>query len=115
MKGIFWFRLILISLLIFLTKEEVMAHRIDYQVKEERAICVSFYYKSNDPMSFADVEIFSPRGNGSFQRGKSDRNGLFCFIPDEPGIWRITAKGMAEHGPHGAKVDIKVNEARSLE
>ncbi|MEN3039299.1 MAG: hypothetical protein ABDI07_09150 [Candidatus Kryptonium sp.] len=100
---------------LLLNTKEVLAHGVNYQVREEKAVCISFYFTPKEPMSFADIEVFSPRGNATFQKGKSDKNGLFCFLPDEAGSWKIIAKGMAEHGPHGAKVDIKVNEARSLE
>jgi nickel transport protein len=41
-------------------------------------------------MSFAQVDIAAPDGKPGFQSGRTDRNGMFLFLPDGDGKYRVT-------------------------
>ena len=54
-------------------------------------------------MDYAKITIFAPGSNQPFQVGHADKNGRFCFYPDAPGEWRLTAEdGM------GHRLELKV-------
>jgi nickel transport protein len=62
------------------------------------AVCASAAYDDGSPMSYAAVDIFSPADKKlPFQTGRTDRNGYFCFRPDAPGRWKLTAKDEEGH------------------
>jgi nickel transport protein len=48
-------------------------------------IVVSAEYDTGEPMSYAKVKISAPGAELTFQSGRTDRNGRFCFFPDGPG------------------------------
>ncbi|MGD9188973.1 MAG: hypothetical protein PVI89_12210, partial [Desulfobacteraceae bacterium] len=74
-------------------------------------IVVSAAYDSGDPMSYAKVTISAPDGKLPFQSGRTDRNGRFCFFPDDSGVWKILiTDGMG----HGLTQQVAVDEAHSL-
>jgi len=52
-------------------------------------IVIAASYDSGDPMSYSKVTIFAPGVKLSFQGGRTDRNGRFCFFPDGPGQWKV--------------------------
>ncbi len=54
-------------------------------------LAVSWRYSSGEAMSFAKVTVISPTDGKTFQVGNADRNGRFCFHPDAPGEWQVTA------------------------
>jgi nickel transport protein len=56
-------------------------------------------------MSYAAVEVIAPDGDVVFQKGRTDRNGVFMFAPDGPGRWQITVSdGMG----HRLKLDREI-------
>jgi len=61
---------------------------------------VRFAYSTGEPMMYAKVKVYSPSSpNMEVLQGGTDRNGLFSFIPDEDGEWRIVADdGMGHMG-----------------
>jgi nickel transport protein len=62
-------------------------------------------------MEYAKVTIFSPGTNQPFQVGNTDKNGRFCFYPDAPGEWRLTAEdGMG----HRLEVRVPVTDQNIL-
>ena len=56
-------------------------------------------YDSGDPISHADVTIYSP-GNEEepSQTGVTDRNGRFLFYPDMDGVWKVVVNDWTGHG-----------------
>lgn len=52
-------------------------------------IRVKAEYDDGEPMSYAEIEITSPDSDIPFQKGRTDRNGVFMFAPDGPGIWQM--------------------------
>jgi nickel transport protein len=63
---------------------------------------IHFQYSTGEPMSFAKIKIFPPSTAGNKVESLvsiSDRNGIFCFIPDEEGEWRLDIEdGMGHKG-----------------
>lgn len=108
-------RIAIIFILLALSFSRVLAHETNYQVKEAQTICTSFFFSDKNPMSYAEVEVYEPNGKIPFQKARTDKNGVFCFLPDKEGTWKILAKGETEHGFHGAEVEIKVNKTMNLE
>ncbi|BBO89610.1 hypothetical protein [Desulfosarcina ovata] len=54
-------------------------------------------YDDGEPMSYAAVEISAPEGDVVFQKGRTDRNGVFMFVPDQPGKWCIVVSDGMGH------------------
>lgn len=69
----------------------VLAH--DLQVTWQpsgQAIIVRSAYAGTESCVFASVQIFSPSNSKTeFQNARTDANGMFSFIPHQPGQWRI--------------------------
>lgn len=93
----------------------LFAHEVNYQVKEKQGVCVSFFFIGGEPMDYAEVEVYAPGEKIPFQKARTDRNGIFCFMPDKKGVWKVIAKGEVEHGLHGAAVEVKIKEDLSIE
>ena len=72
---------------------------------------VTAEYDSGEPMSYAGVKISAPAAKLTFQSGRTDRNGRFCFFPDTPGEWKVVVDD--EMG-HRLEVPVTVNEANEL-
>jgi nickel transport protein len=107
--------LITMSLWYFIFCPNLFAHEVNYQVKGAQGICVSFFFAGGEPMNYAEVEVYAPNEEIVFQKARTDKNGIFCFMPDKAGTWKIITKGETEHGMHGAKVEIKIKEDLSIE
>ena len=92
----------------------VLAHGVEYEIKENKASIIKVGYDDGEPMSYAEVKIFSPyNAEIEYQNGRTDSNGCFAFIPDEPGEWKIVVNDGMGHGvatkvpiTEGIKVDI---------
>ena len=90
------------------------AHGVEYEIQENMAPIIKVGYDDGEPMSYAEVKIFSPNNTETeYQNGRTDRNGCFAFIPDEPGEWKIVVNDGMGHGVsteihiiEGIKVDI---------
>ncbi len=84
----------------------VSAHGTGYKIIESsKAVVIEFYYSGGEPMSYAQVLVFSPQDQKTeYQNGRTDRKGRFAFYPDISGNWRIEiSDGM------GHKVQAEVN------
>ncbi|MDR2098259.1 MAG: DUF4198 domain-containing protein [Spirochaetaceae bacterium] len=83
----------------------VFGHGVEvYDVSgEERPVRVVYFkYSTGEPASFAKIKIFPPstaERNVESLVSITDRNGIFCFIPDEEGEWRVDMEdGMGHKG-----------------
>ncbi len=85
------------------------AHEINYVV-ENKGICAKFFYSEKESLSYAEYEIFAPSEKYAFAKGRTDKNGVVCFLPDRTGKWIVNVREDTEHGLHAAKVEITVNE-----
>jgi len=66
-------------------------------------------------MNYAEVEVYALGEKIPFQKARTDKNGIFCFMPDKKGIWKVRVQGETEHGLHAAEVEVKVKEDLSIE
>ena len=78
-------------LLLSLHPVNLSAHGVDYRIAEEKkTIVVETFYSTGEPMSYAEVLVFSPQDQKvEYQNGRTDKNGTFAFCPDTEGEWRI--------------------------
>lgn len=88
------------------------AHGTGYQVlNDSNALTLEFRYSDGEPMSYAEVLVFSPEDEKSeYQSGRTDRKGRFAFYPDKKGKWIIEAND--EMG-HKARAEIDRNPVQS--
>ncbi|MDR1921624.1 MAG: hypothetical protein LBS31_07785, partial [Candidatus Adiutrix sp.] len=71
---------------------EARAHGSGWSQERAFSVVLSFYYADQTPMAYSEVQIFSPaEARIPHQKGRSDRNGLFVFKPDVPGMWSFSA------------------------
>jgi nickel transport protein len=119
MKGsyVFSFFLLVIGLLL---PAALFGHGVEvYDVTgEDRPVqTISFRYSTGEPMAFAKVKTFPPstaERNVESLVGISDRNGVFSFIPDEEGEWRVDIEdGMGHKGSITIKAGSKTGEAET--
>ena len=96
--------------IIFLFPFLVHAHGVKGKV-DIGGVVVSAEYDTGEPMSYAVVKISAPGAKLTFQSGRTDRNGRFCFFPDMPGEWKVVVDD--EMG-HRLEVPITVNKAMKL-
>lgn len=78
------------------------AHGVEGKVREG-GITVTAVYDSGEPMSYARVKISAPQAELTFQSGRTDRNGRFCFFPDMEGEWEIVVDDEMGH-----RLELKV-------
>ncbi len=73
------------------------AHGVRGLIRANETLCGVFSYDDGEPMSYAGVEISAPGSSLSFQSGRTDRNGYFCFKPDVAGEWRLECRDEMGH------------------
>jgi nickel transport protein len=63
-----------------------------------RPLAAAFSYSTGEVFSYAYIKAYPP-SNQEIEVIKSltDRNGVFCFIPDEEGNWRLDAEDGMGH------------------
>jgi len=89
-------------LMALLFSSQVFAHGVEGTV-QPGGLAVTWRYSTGEPMDYAKVTVFAPGSSQPFQVGHTDKNGRFCFFPDAPGEWRVTAEdGM------GHRLEVKV-------
>lgn len=96
----------------FFRPSDLWAHGVVYEVKEGKTVIIKIVYDDGEPMSYAEVKIFSP-GNKDieYQNGRTDKNGCFAFLPDQIGKWKVIVNdGMG----HGVVTEAEVKEAMKI-
>ena len=82
------------------------SHGTSGYTETAEGIRIKAEYDDGEPMSYAAVEVIAPDGDVVFQKGRTDRNGVFMFAPDGPGRWQIAVSdGMG----HQLELDHRVN------
>lgn len=77
----------------------------------DHPVAISFFYSDETPMSYAEVLVFSPGDrNVEHQNGRTDKNGIFAFLPDAAGKWLIKADDGMGHAAE-ATLDVKAEGA----
>lgn len=68
-------------------------HGVTYGICDEHAMAVRFVYAGGEPMSYVEAKVFGPESSPDleFQNGRTDARGVFAFVPDRPGPWRVEA------------------------
>lgn len=72
----------------------------------DTARSVLFHYSSGEPMAWVRIKVFAPQGPGEFVIARTDPNGIFAFVPDGPGLWRVEAQ---DDEGHKAVIDVHVD------
>jgi nickel transport protein len=81
-----------------LTSGIAYAHGVFHQITKKEAIVITAEHDDGEPMSYADVKVYSPGGEKiEHQNGRTDKNGRFAVVPDIPGEWKITIDGGMGH------------------
>ena len=106
MKKIKWLSSLL-CLPILTWSGDVLAHgaRITYQ--ETRGIEITAIYDQGDPMTNAQVVIYSPADPANpWLKGETDAQGHFSFVPDfnQVGNWDVKVR----QAGHGASISIPI-------
>ncbi len=89
------FLAILIFIILF-APSLLLSHGVDIMMIDG-GTGVKVMYDSGDPISQADVIVYSPDGE-PFQSGLTDKNGCFLFFPDIDGEWKIKINDGMGHG-----------------
>lgn len=67
--------------------------------------CIVANAKYHGSRGLADANVIIRFENQEFQKGKTDKNGNFCFYPDQTGKWMVTVDdGLG----HLGKVDVTI-------
>ena len=81
--------------------------------QQGEAVLVRFAYSDDRGAEFAAVRVTGADGK-EFQNGRTDARGRFAFIPDAPGVWRITVTdGMGRKVEHAVGVAAPGNPAEA--
>lgn len=88
-----------ILLLSFLTLSQaeplasaLVPHGLKLHLSQEGRTVVAFVsYEGGIPARGAEVRVTGPEGGGFYLVGVTDPAGLFAFVPDQPGEWRVAA------------------------
>ena len=92
----------IISLMCFLGcilagSDTVWSHGMRGRTASETGILFEAEYDDGEPMSDAAIEVFIVNDELPFQTGRTDRNGRFLFMPDQPGEWKVVVKDEMGH------------------
>lgn len=76
-------------------------HDLQTQLRLEASFVVlEASYEGEEPASYLAVRVMAPEpgeGADAFQTGRTDRKGHFVFLPDRPGLWRVTVDDEMGH------------------
>ncbi len=80
---------------------------VDFNIKSP-FVNVKAYFSKNSPMANSDVTIFPPGSDTPFQKGVTDLQGNFVFMPNRAGTWKVIADdGLG----HKRTAEIVINES----
>jgi nickel transport protein len=96
----------LFGMVIFLLPARLYSHGVAGKV-DTGGIVVRTEYSTGEPMSYAKVRITAPGEEITFQSGRTDRKGRFCFFPDVKGNWKVVVDD--EMG-HRLEMGVPVND-----
>jgi nickel transport protein len=58
-------------------------------VREGRMVVAECHYDGGTPVTGAQVTLYSPENDAPYQTGITDPTGVFVFLPNSPGEWRL--------------------------
>jgi nickel transport protein len=86
-------------MLFFLGDNLVLAHGVNYTINQTNALVIKVEYDDGEPMSYAEVKIFSPNDQKiEYQKGRTDKKGRFAFLPEKGGEWKVVVGDGMWHG-----------------
>ena len=88
--------------MVLMWSSPVWAHGVEAAV-QPGGLAVACRYSSGEVMDYAKVTVLAPGSRQPFQVGHTDKNGRFCFYPDTPGEWQVTADDAMGH-----RLEVKV-------
>jgi len=91
--------------------KDACAHGVRGRVSSVKTMVIEAEYDDGEPMSYAKVKISAPGAKLTFQPGRTDRNGRFCFFPDVQGEWKVA---VSDEMGHRLEVNVPVDEAMKL-
>ena len=100
----------MLFLFLIAVPDSAVAHGTEYRVlKTMETIAVECLFSDGEPMQYAEAVLYSPDNDTlEYQNGRTDNQGRFCFLPNQPGTWRLKVRdGMG----HGINAEIDVGEA----
>ena len=78
------------------------------EIPQGQAVVMQFAYSTGEVPAYANVEVYGPADTGmEFQNGRTDAQGLFAFVPNAPGQWRVI---MADNMGHRVVHETTVAE-----
>lgn len=94
-----FFRISLGLLLFSLVSGTAYGHGVTHGFIHGGAVAVKLTYSGGEPFSYSQVKVFGPGDDLDleFQNGRTDARGVFAFVPDRPGTWRIVAWDESGH------------------
>ncbi len=86
----------------------VLAHGVGAGPVQTPKEAVHFYYATGEPMAYSEVLVYGPGDDKlEFQNGRADKNGVFAFVPDRSGTWRIVCNdGMGHRAEFKSEVHL---------
>jgi nickel transport protein len=61
-------------------------------------LVVLFHYSTGEPMAWVAIKVYGPGDTAmEYQDARTDKAGVFAFVPDRPGSWRVVAKDDQGH------------------
>ena len=93
------FRISFGLLLFCLVSGTAYGHGVTHGFIHEGAVAVQFSYSGGEPFSYCQVKVFGPGDDPDleFQNGRTDARGVFAFVPDRTGTWRMVAWDESGH------------------
>lgn len=87
-------------------------HGVTYGICDEYAMAVRFGYAGGEPMSYVEAKVFGPESppDLEFQNGRTDARGVFAFVPDRPGHWRVEVR---DNLGHKGSIEVVVEQSNT--
>lgn len=92
-RAMLFVRILILGLAVFAAV--LQAHDLQTRVRLEASFVVlEASYEGEEAASYVAVRVQAPEAAGAavdaYQTGRTDRKGHFVFLPDRPGLWKVT-------------------------
>lgn len=78
------------SALLLVAPESTPFHGFTIRLtREGRVVVAACHYDGGTPVTGAQVTLYPPGSDTPYQTGVTDRAGVFAFLPESPGEWRV--------------------------
>lgn len=91
-------KIALIIMILFTTAPFLLGHGVTVTTgKKYPCVMVNARYHGSKALVNASVTIRFEKEKKEFQKGNTDKNGNFCFLPDKAGQWTVTVDDLIGH------------------